>query len=358
MQKIFDGHNDLLLRLWMENDIHADLFFVGGNSKNEKTLQVCKNFGIKKGGHIDISRANIGGFIGGFFSIFVPNNNYNGNSLKLYNFKLDQKYAFQSTLEMLEIILNMEKKHPNKFKIIRSKNDIQKFSITDNKIFAVIHIEGAEAIGEDLSQLNLLYELGLRSIGPVWSRSNIFGNGVPFDFPNKPDIGEGLSRIGKNLIKKCNDLGIIIDLSHLNEAGFWDVEKLSSKPLVATHSNVHKLCESPRNLTDNQLNAIAESKGMVGLNFATGFLRSDGKKDSDTNGDVLIRHLDYLLEKLGENGVGIGSDFDGALIPNFIGDCSGLQKLIKLMEGNGYNKDLIEKICYKNWIRILSQTFK
>ena len=83
----------------------------------------------------------------------------------------------------------------------------------------------------------------------------------------------------ENPIKKCNDLGIIIDLSHLNEAGFWDVEKLSSKPLVATHSNVHKLCESPRNLTDNQLNAIAESKGMVGLNFATGFLRSDGKKD-------------------------------------------------------------------------------
>ena len=97
---------------------------------------------------------------------------------------------------MLEIILNMEK-HPNKFKIIRSKNDIQKFSITDKKIFAVIHIEGAEAIGEDLSQLNLLYELGLRSIGPVWSRSNIFGNGVPFDFPNKPDIGEDYQELGK-----------------------------------------------------------------------------------------------------------------------------------------------------------------
>ena len=115
----------------MENDIHADLF-LWVEIQNEKTF-ICKNFGIKKGGHIDISRANIGGFIGGFFSIFVPNNNYNKNSLKLYNFKLDQKYAFQSTLEMLEIILNMEKKHPNKFKIIRSKNDIQKFSITDNK---------------------------------------------------------------------------------------------------------------------------------------------------------------------------------------------------------------------------------
>ena len=85
----------------------------------------------------------------------------------------------------------MEKKHPNKFKIIRSKNDIQKFSITDNQIFAVIHIEGAEAIGEDLSQLNLLYELGLRSIGPVWSRSNIFGNGVPFDFPFESPLEAG-----------------------------------------------------------------------------------------------------------------------------------------------------------------------
>ena len=107
----------------------------------------------------------------------------------------------------------------------------------------------------------------------------------------------------------------MIDLSHLNEQGFWDVAKLSDAPLVATHSNAHALCASSRNLTDKQLDAIKESDGMVGLNFAVGFLREDGDNDADTPIEVMVQHIDYLAERVGIDRVGFGSDFDGAKIP-------------------------------------------
>ncbi len=364
MQKFFDGHNDLLLRLWMEKDLDGKLFFNGGNSKREKTINVAKNIGIKKCGHLDLNRAKAGGFHGGFFAVFVPNQNLIDESKNTFfntnlSFKLDQKFALKTTLEMINILLTMSKSYPDIIRLIKSKKELDQYYFhKDYSINVILHIEGAEAISKNLSELKLLYDLGLRSLGPVWSRNNIFGNGVPFDFPGTPDIGSGLTDIGKKLVKECNKLGILIDLSHMNEAGFWDVAKITSKPLVATHSNVHLLSTSPRNLTSKQLDAIAESDGLVGLNFATGFIRKDGKRNAETSPDDLMRHLDHLLSKLGENGVAIGSDFDGALIPNFIGDCSGLPMLVKAMKRNGYGDSLINKICYENWYKILRKIIK
>jgi microsomal dipeptidase-like Zn-dependent dipeptidase len=114
---------------------------------------------------------------------------------------------------------------------------------------------------------------GLRSLGPVWSLSNAFGHGVPFLCPSSPDTGPGLTDVGKELTRACNRLRILIDLSHLNERGFWDVAAISKAPLVATHSNAHALSPHSRNLTDKQLTAIGETGGMVGVNFATSYLR-------------------------------------------------------------------------------------
>ena len=146
---------------------------------------------------------------------------------------------------------------------------------------------------------------------------------MPFAFPHSPDTGPGLTDAGKQLVRACNRLGIMIDLSHLNEQGFWDVAKLSDAPLVATHSNAHALCASSRNLTDKQLDAIKESDGMVGLNFAVGFLREDGANDADTPIDVMVRQIDYLAERVGIDRVGFGSDFDGAKMPRELGDVAG-----------------------------------
>ena len=110
----------------------------------------------------------------------------------------------------------------------------------------VLHLEGAEAIDGDLNFLEVLYAAGLRSLGPVWSRNNIFGHGVPFKFPASPDLGDGLTAAGEKLVSACNEMKILVDLSHITEKGFWDVARLSKAPLVATHSNAHALCPSPQ----------------------------------------------------------------------------------------------------------------
>jgi len=203
-----------------------------------------------------------------------------------------------------------------------------------------------------------LYAAGLRSLGPVWSRSNAFGHGVPFLCPSSPDTGPGLTDLGKELIRACNRLRILIDLSHLNERGFWDVAAISNAPLVATHSNAHALSPHSRNLTDNQLAAIGETGGMVGVNFATSYLRPDGRQDTDTPVDLVIEHLERILKHVGEDGVGFGSDFDGAKIPAGIGNAAGLQNLVQVMRTRGYREPLIEKLCFRNWLRVLGQTWE
>jgi membrane dipeptidase len=135
------------------------------------------------------------------------------------------------------------------------------------------------------------------------------------------------------------------------------VARLSAAPLVATHSNAHALTPHSRNLTDSQLAAIRESGGMVGVNFATSFIRADGRKDADTGLDEVIRHFDHLIEHVGEDGVGFGSDFDGATVPEPIGDAAGLPRLVEAMHRHGYGKALVRKLACENWIRVLASTW-
>ena len=187
----------------------------------------------------------------------------------------------------------------------------------------MLHFEGAEAISGP-GELEGRYEQGLRSLGLVWSRPNPYGEGVPFHFPGNPDTGTGLTPAGRDLVRACNRLGILVDLSHLNLRGFFDVAALSDAPLVASHSNAHAICSSSRNLADAQLDAVAESGGLVGINFAVGFLRPDGRVDPDTPIAVIVDHVDYLVERMGLDHVGFGSDFDGARIPEALGDVAGL----------------------------------
>jgi membrane dipeptidase len=181
---------------------------------------------------------------------------------------------------------------------------------------------------------------------------------VPFAFPHSPDTGPGLTDAGQELVRACNRLGIMIDLSHLNEQGFWDVARLSDAPLVATHSNVHALTPSTRNLTDNQLEAIKDSEGIVGLNFGVNDLREDGDNNPDVPLETLVHHLDYLVDKLGIDGVGLGTDFDGTKIPQEIGDVTGLPKLIELLRQHGYDNASLHKLAYENWVRVLSKTWR
>jgi membrane dipeptidase len=204
----------------------------------------------------------------------------------------------------------------------------------------------------------VFYRAGLRSLGVTWSRQNAFAHGVPYRFPESPDIGPGLTEAGKRLIRECNDLGILIDVSHLNEKGFWDIEKRSTAPLLATHSGAHALCPSTRNLTDKQLDAIAASGGLVGVNFHVAFLRADGRLDERTPVAEIVRHIEYIRQRTGIEHVAFGSDFDGAVMPRELGDAAGLPKLIRALRDHGYDDETLEKITHKNWLRLISASWK
>jgi membrane dipeptidase len=151
----------------------------------------------------------------------------------------------------------------------------------------------------------------------------------------------------------------MIDLSHLNEAGFWDVAKTSQHPLVATHSNAHALCASSRNLTDKQLDAIKDSQGVVGLNFNAGFLHPEGRREPElSNVSIMADHMDYLINRLGDDKVALGSDFDGAVMPSDLKDAAGLPLLMDELRTRGYDDATLRKIGFENWVRVLGLTWQ
>ncbi|WP_107495662.1 dipeptidase [Thalassobius sp. I31.1] len=351
-QLIFDGHSDVLLKLNGMVPAKGDV-----RDAVARFVQGCS-------GHIDVPRSEAGGFAGGFFAIYVPSEDPGGDIFSemlkpAYNLPLPQALEYRNALPVAltqaGILIEMERQ--GAVKICRSVTDIRA-TVSSGRIASVMHMEGTEAIDADLVALDVFYAAGLRSLGPVWSRPTIFAEGVPFAYPSDGDIGEGLTPAGKALIRKCNALGVMVDLSHLNEKGFWDVADISDAPLVATHSNAHAICPHARNLTDKQLQAIGESKGMVGLNFATAFLRPDGKMLPETPVTDMLMHLDHMIGICGEDHVGLGSDFDGATVPVSIQDVAGLPVLVQAMRDHGYNDDLIHKLCFENWMQVLERTWK
>jgi membrane dipeptidase len=346
--RVFDGHNDLLSRL--------------GDEETEAALRIAAGGGR---GAIDLPRAAAGGFAGGFFACYVPSPE--GMTLAemmdlmtrpAYDLPLPDPVsaadALPVVLRQMALLFAMERR--GMLSLCRTVGEIRA-AMAAGRMAAILHLEGAEAIDPDLHALEVLHRAGLRSVGPVWSRDTIFGHGVPFRFPSSPDTGPGLTEAGLRLVRACDEMGIMLDLSHLNEAGFWDVARHSRRPLVATHSNAHAICPHSRNLTDRQLDAIAGSDGMVGLNFAVSFLRPDGRKVADTPVEVMLRHLDHLIDRLGEDRVGLGSDYDGAVVPRELDHVGKLPVLRRAMRDHGYGEALIAKLCHGNWLRVLEKSW-
>lgn len=332
---VFDGHNDAILRLWK-----------GG-------ADAVAGFREGSRGHVDLPKAAAGGFAGGFFALFVPSAGpFDMAALARPPYDmplpdtLPQEAAKLAVGEQAELLLELELR--GDVALCRSAGDIEA-AMHAGRMAAVMHLEGAEAIGPDLAELDWLHGLGLRSLGPVWSRPTIFGHGVAFRFPSDGDIGPGLTEAGRRLVREAAERRIIVDTSHLNVKGFFDIAGMGL-PMVATHSNAHALCPNARNLTDDQLRAIGESGGMVGLNFATAFLRPDGKMVPEGALDWMVRHLDHMIALAGEDHVGLGSDFDGAVVPEEIGSVAGLGVLRHRMRAAGYGEALIRKLCHRNWI--------
>ncbi|EJK88154.1 dipeptidase [Rhizobium sp. AP16] len=336
---VFDGHNDILSRLMSEGRLGAETRFLNG----------------QEGVHIDLPRARQGGLVGGLCAVYVPGTgrvpDANGDLPQV-----DRQSALDHTIAQAALLRRIEAQSEGAFTVCTSVAEIHT-AIEYGSFAAVFHIEGIEAVGPDLDLLHVLHAAGLRTLGPVWSRPNIFAHGVPFRFGHGPDIGPGLTEAGRDLIRLCNRLKIMIDLSHMNDAGFWDVAEISDAPLVASHSNAFAICPHSRNATDRQLDAIRETGGLIGLNFGVKFLHPEGKADSGTDISVMVRHIDYLVERVGIDHVALGSDFDGTLISNKIGDVTGLPRLLSALQAAGYDNEALTKIAHSNWLSLLERTW-
>lgn len=336
---IFDGHNDVLLRLRRDGGADPVRRFLEGEDV----------------GHIDLPRAKAGGLAGGLCAIYVPSPSMTKDANGDYPTP-SQPDAINETLAMARLLFEIEARSQGGVTVCRTAGDIRR-SIETGSFATVFHIEGAEAVAADIDALHVLYQAGLRTLGPVWSRPNVFAYGVPFRYPSTPDIGPGLTEAGRDLIRACNELKIMVDLSHMNEAGFWEIAKLSKAPLVASHSNVHALCNHSRNLTDRQLDAIRDTDGLVGINFGVLFLRDDGVKDANTSLDLLVRHVAYIAERIGIDRVALGSDFDGTTIPAEMKDAAGLPRLVEALRKHGFNDAELKKIGHENWISVLDRSW-
>jgi membrane dipeptidase len=333
---IFDGHNDVLLHLSNLPDRQAAVrgFLEGG-------LNI----------QIDLPRARQGGLVGGLFALYSPRSFKSGTSNET-----DPEIARADMFAEIAVLKGIERQSQGAVRVCRDTIEIRE-AVAADAMAVVMHIEGAEAIDANLDALETFYAAGVRSIGPVWSRPNVFGHGVPMLPDTAPDTGPGLTETGMSLVRACNEMRILIDLSHINEQGFWDVARLSRAPLVATHSNAFAVANHSRNLTDRQLDAIRDSDGLVGVNYGTGMLRPDGIRTADTPLDIIVTHVDHLIERLGPSRVALGSDMDGTLVPAEIRDVSDLPRLVDAFRRRGYDDDTLRRICFDNWLDVLARTW-
>jgi membrane dipeptidase len=337
MLPVFDGHNDSITR---DGEPHLAARLTDG--------------------HLDLPRMREGGMRGGIFAIFSPSDGETSQQVKFARgvhaeplaAPLPHAEALAHAGAAAARLLALEAE--GELRVAREIADVDAAFEDSGPPVVVLHLEGAEAIDPELRALGEWQAKGLRSLGPVWSRANAFATGVQFAFPSSPDIGPGLTDRGEALVSACAELGILVDLSHMNEAGFWDVARMEPGPLVASHSGAHALCAASRNLTDAQLDAIGASGGLVGIVFATAFLRPDFADDPDTPLTLIASHARYVADRIGVEHVALGSDFDGATVPAELGGADGLPRLVEALRAVGFGKEELAAICWRNWRRVLA----
>ncbi|MHA1227149.1 MAG: dipeptidase [Candidatus Hodarchaeales archaeon] len=307
-------------------DFHADTLY-------KKLFSLAAQFttGTKPIFHFTKEKMIAGGVDVQVMALFVPTEIVN--------------IAIETTLKMIALAYQMIEKED--FKLITSIDDLN--SISDNTQGLILSIEGAILFENNLELLSLFYKLGVRAMGLVWSRKNAFAQGVPYN-------DEGLSNEGRDLVKKMEELGMIIDVSHLNKKGFSDVVATTEKPFIASHSNAYKICSSKRNLTDDQLMDINGVEGVVGINFNPGFLNNN---PSEASLQDVITHIDYITNLIGVENVGLGSDFDGIIkTPVGLEDISKVNKIRELLLNGNYSKEDVDKIMGGNFQRIINTIWK
>lgn len=322
---VVDGHNDTMLSV-IDEETWLPTMDIGEETKN----------------HIDIPKLKAGGLNVPFFAAFTEG--YYANTPK----------SLSRTLALINALYWTERENQEGFKITSSIEDIKK-TVNEDKIAAFPTIEGAYSLDKDnaIELLRQYYDLGIRVIGFNWNYSNDLGEGCSKIYSDKDETKStgGLTKLGQEVILEMNRLGILVDVSHMDEKTFNGVIEASRMPIIASHSGAYGIRNHPRNLKDYQLKALAKNHGVVGIVFCPSFL-------TDKNNAYLkdyINHIDYVVDLIGIDHVGIGSDFDGASLPEDIEDSSELYKVTEELIKRAYTKEDIEKILGKNMLRVIKE---
>ncbi|MDE6241459.1 MAG: dipeptidase [Anaeroplasmataceae bacterium] len=263
---------------------------------------------------------------------------------------------FQYCIEMIDRYYEEIEKYEEYIAPVLKFSDVAK-NQKEGKISSLLTIEEGGVTESNLAYLRTFHKLGVRMICLNWNFEN--GVGHPNfkltehpDFKN-PNTEEGLTEYGIKMVKEMNRLGMIVDVSHLSDKGFYDCLKYSSKPIIASHSNARGVCNHVRNLTDDMILKLKENGGVMGMNFCAAFLNENEEIGKDTISCV-IEHMKYIKNLAGVDVIALGSDFDG-INPNIkLENASFMPKLFEEMHNQGFTKEEIEKIAYKNFLRVLA----
>ena len=286
--------------------------------------------------HVDLERQLKAGSFVQFFAAFVDHGEFRGNEMR-------------RAVQLIDKIYTEAEQYNNFIEICTCTDDINR-TIEKGKVAAVLSIEGGEALEGELSALRTFYRLGVRCLGLTWNYRNEIADGV-----GAAASCGGLTPFGREVIAEMNKLGMIVDVSHLSEKGFWDVIELSASPIIASHSNAWAVCDHPRNLTDSQIKALKNNGGVMGMNFCPDFLNKSGRAVID---DV-VKHIEHIAGIAGEDHIGIGADFDGIdYTPEDLKGVEDLNGLFERLLALNYSECFVEKIAGKNYMRVIKEVIK
>lgn len=286
----------------------------------------------------DLSRFKTGGLDVQVFAVWIPIN------------KLSKSYSFVAS--QIERLKNIEYENSSDLGFAKTYDDIIRIT-NEKKICGLIGIEGGTAIEKNLDNINAFFEMGVRYIGLTWNNSNSISSSAR-DAVERGKPG-GLTDFGIQVVKRMNEVGMLIDVSHLSEEGFWGVIENTTSPIIASHSNCYSINPHYRNLTDEQIKAIASNGGYIGVNFYDKFLDKDGEKNGSTI-EKVIEHIEYIKNLVGVDYIGIGADFDGGITPaKELYDAGCYPELTKRLVERGYTENEIKKILGGNFLRVFKQ---
>jgi membrane dipeptidase len=257
-----------------------------------------------------------------------------------------QAYAMRRAVQIFDRFHEQIEKFKDSVKLCLNYTDITA-ALAEEKVAAILSVEDGAAFQGELSAVRMFYKLGLRSVCLTWNHRNEIADGAVEGCTNG-----GLTTFGRELVCEMNRLGMLIDLSHIAEKGFWDVMELTKKPVIASHSNARKICNHRRNLTDEQILAVRDSKGVIGINFYPPFLNEG---DNACIKDI-IRHIEYISGLAGCETLGIGADFDGVdCLPQEITGVQDLYKVFNELLKLNYSEESVGKIAGGNFLRVIRE---